>query len=557
MARYRIVGRVVESNKNLGYVILNENIRRATVITEEQMTNLFQQTDFVNAEFVDGALKGTENALTRLPEFNKQLQPVEKAPKIVILARLLDEKRETKGFRIINATDCNLQNEVKEYNVSYEDFLKMLTNGATLVNGKLVNGNEIRAIKGNFSEIALEKKEKKEQEPVPVVQKVSKRKRDYTEYRKKQHLDKLVNLIVGKINHGRAIRKLGYFGTCLTLYENVKILYLEVYKPNESKFDKEDFTKLNTLYFELLTEFGKNKQSTSTNEKERIYPHFYAFCSYVFDATDKPLVKFNHPSVDRAKCVKEGIGTKKFKGSFTLRTPSEQNKARKNSRFYWQYETTFDNTEDNLNALGYSFAGKTGYIINETYNKGAFHGTKIKSFDISDYPEFTGDCVGDVLIPYNVVSSIQWMASHKAELSEEEKAKYLAYIEVKFAILAIYNPKSAKVIYDMCTQNGTDTKNWYFLPEYDYSKARGKKSASNAVFYRSGFQVVKRDIEVTDKEKFLKETNYIWLRYQSVDVDASKSLDVFAKILNKIVSEQSKPYINEALRRAFFIPYVG
>ena len=550
MARYRIVGRVVESSNILGYVIVNENIRRATVITEEQMSNLFQQTDFVNAEFEDGKLKGTENALTRLPKFNKQLQPVESKPQIVILARLLDEKRETKGFRIINATDCNLQNEVKEYNVSYADFLKMLTNGATLVNGKLVNGKEIRAIKGNFTEIVIN------QETKPVSKQVSVRKKNFTEYRKKQHLEKLVNTIVGKINHGRAIRKLSYYGTCQSLYDNVKILYLELYKPNESKFDKEDFKKLNTLYFELLTEFGKDKRLEKIQITDSNYIHFFAFCSYVFDVTDKQLVKFKHPEIDRAKCVKENIGTQKFKGSYTLRYLSDENKAIKNSRFYWQYATEFENTEDNLNALGYSFTGKTGYIKADTYNEGAFHSTQIKSLDMSDYKDFEGDCIGDILIPYNIIASIQWMSQHRAELSDEAKVKYLAYIEIKFAILALYNPKSAKLIYDMCTQNGTDTKNWYFLPDYDYSKVRGKKSASNAVFYRSGLQVVKRADKVTERGKFLKETDYIWLRYHSVDIDASKSLEVFEKVLNLIVSEQSKPYIKEALQKAYFIPCI-
>ena len=51
MARYRIVGLVKDKSKLLGYVVLNENIKKAIAITTEQMQGLFQQTDFVNAVF--------------------------------------------------------------------------------------------------------------------------------------------------------------------------------------------------------------------------------------------------------------------------------------------------------------------------------------------------------------------------------------------------------------------------------------------------------------------------------------------------------------------------
>ena len=69
MARFRIVGRVLEEKKLLGYVILNENIKKAIVVTNEQMSGLFQQTDFVNAEYIDGQVRCTENATDRLPKF--------------------------------------------------------------------------------------------------------------------------------------------------------------------------------------------------------------------------------------------------------------------------------------------------------------------------------------------------------------------------------------------------------------------------------------------------------------------------------------------------------
>ena len=43
MARFRIVGRVLEEKKLLGYVILNENIKKAIVVTNEQMGGLFSR----------------------------------------------------------------------------------------------------------------------------------------------------------------------------------------------------------------------------------------------------------------------------------------------------------------------------------------------------------------------------------------------------------------------------------------------------------------------------------------------------------------------------------
>lgn len=442
MARFRIVGRVLEEKKLLGYVILNENIKKAIVVTNEQMSGLFQQTDFVNAEYIDGQVRCTENATDRLPKFTKDLKPVEAKPSLFILSKLVKEKNgEVVGFRVINSNDCITNKAIREYNLTYDEFVKMILSGTNVVNAKLVNGKTIKAIKGNFEETVLE--ESKE-----VKKKVSP-----SDMRKKQHLKKIVYCAMTKINRGRDnhFYRISYNSTGESFYvlNNLNYLMKEVYQEKRDKFDDSDYECMTKLYMSLKLLLKKyNVVETlgdirDKKDRELAENYMFAFCTYLFDAFDKDISILHRYSRHRAWCVEHNVGSKKLKGTFDLITQKEYNQAIKNKKLYWQYPTSFNLKED-LEALGYTlYAEKDKMKLNQaTYYK-VFSRRKLKYLDFSDFEEFRKEsyCVGDYLIPYNIISSIVWLGKNKSKYKAEEIKEFLAMIELKLAILALYNQK--------------------------------------------------------------------------------------------------------------------
>ena len=331
MARFRIVGRVLEEKKLLGYVILNENIKKAIVVTNEQMSGLFQQTDFVNAEYIDGQVRCTENATDRLPKFTKDLKPVEANPSLFILSKLVKEKNgEVVGFRVINSNDCITNKAIREYNLTYDEFVKMILSGTNVVNAKLVNGKTIKAIKGNFEETVLE--ESKE-----VKKKVSP-----SDMRKKQHLKKIVYCAMTKINRGRDnhFYRISYNSTGESFYvlNNLNYLMKEVYQEKRDKFDDSDYECMTKLYMALKPLLKKyNVVETlgdirDKKDRELAENYMFAFCTYLFDAFDKDISILHRYSRHRAWCVEHNVGSKKLKGTFDLITQKEYNQARKNKK---------------------------------------------------------------------------------------------------------------------------------------------------------------------------------------------------------------------------------
>ena len=554
MARFRIVGRVLEEKKLLGYVILNENIKKAIVVTNEQMSGLFQQTDFVNAEYIDGQVRCTENATDRLPKFTKDLKPVEAKPSLFILSKLVKEKNgEVVGFRVINSNDCITNNAIREYNLTYDEFVKMILSGTNVVNAKLVNGKTIKAIKGNFEETVLE--ESKE-----VKKKVSP-----SDMRKKQHLKKIVYCAMTKINRGRDnhFYRISYNSTGESFYvlNNLDYLMKEVYQEKKDKFDDSDYECMTKLYMALKLLLKKyNVVETlgdirDKKDRELAENYMFAFCTYLFDAFDKDISILHRYSRYRAWCVEHNVGSKKLKGTFDLITQKEYNQARKNKKLYWQYPTSFNLKED-LEALGYTlYAEKDKMKLNQaTYYK-VFSRRKLKYLDFSDFEEFRKEsyCVGDYLIPYNIISSIVWLGKNKSKYKAEEIKEFLAMIELKLAILALYNPEKAKLVKDICTNDGKDTKNWYFLPNFDYeSPASFNKRDDDAVFYRSAFHVLETDDKLTKKgTKYMNKTPFKMMRYS--DCIETKEMKYLFKLINQIVSDNVKNRM-DLINKLYLIP---
>ena len=554
MARFRIVGRVLEEKKLLGYVILNENIKKAIVVTNEQMSGLFQQTDFVNAEYIDGQVRCTENATDRLPKFTKDLKPVEAKPSLFILSKLVKEKNgEVVGFRVINSNDCITNKAIREYNLTYDEFVKMILSGTNVVNAKLVNGKTIKAIKGNFEETVLE--ESKE-----VKKKVSP-----SDMRKKQHLKKIVYCAMTKINRGRDnhFYRISYNSTGESFYvlNNLDYLMKEVYQEKRDKFDDSDYECMTKLYMALKLLLKKyNVVETlgdirDKKDRELAENYMFAFCTYLFDAFDKDISILHRYSRYRAWCIEHNVGSKKLKGTFDLITQKEYNQARKNKKLYWQYPTSFNLKED-LEALGYTlYAEKDKLKLNQaTYYK-VFSRRKLKYLDFSDFEEFRKEsyCVGDYLIPYNIISSIVWLGKNKSKYKAEEIKEFLAMIELKLAILALYNPEKAKLVKDICTNDGKDTKNWYFLPNFDYeSPASFNKRDDDAVFYRSAFHVLETDDKLTKKgTKYMNKTPFKMMRYS--DCIETKEMKYLFKSINQIVSDNVKNRM-DLINKLYLIP---
>lgn len=554
MARFRIVGRVLENKKLLGYVILNENIKKAIVVTNEQMTGLFQQTDFVNAEYIDGQLRCTENATDRLPKFTKDLKPVDAKPSLFILSKLVKEKNgEVVGFRVINSNDCITNNVIKEYNITYEEFVKMILNGTNVVNAKLVNGKTVKAIKGNFEETILEETKEPKKKVSP------------SDMRKKQHLKKIVYCAMTKINRDRDTHFycISYNSTGESIYvlNNLNYLMNEVYSEKKSKFEDGEYAHMTILY-KFLKDILKKYNVADTladvsdkKDRDLAENYMFAFCSYLFDVYDKDITTVYHYSRKRDWCVEHNVGSKKLKGTFDLLTKKEDAQARRNKKWYWQYQTAF-NLDNDLEALGYTLdAERDKMRLNRATYYQVFSRRKLKYLNFGDFAEFKRDssCVGDYLIPYNVISSIVWLGKNKSKYNEEQLKEFLAMIELKLAILALYNPAKAKLVKDICTNNGKDTKNWYFLPDFDYeSPASFNKKDDDAVFYRSAFHVLETDEKLTKKDtKRMNKTQFKMMRYS--DFIETKEMKYLFQMVDTIVSDNAKHRM-DLINQLYLIP---
>lgn len=583
MARYRIVGLVKDKSKLLGYVVLNENIKKAIAITTEQMQGLFQQTDFVNAVFDKGELKCTENATSRLPEFTKELKPIDKKPSLFIIAKLVEkENGEIVGFRVINSNDCVSSGVVKEYNISYQEFVKMIMNGTNIVNGKLVNNTTIKAIRGTFEEIVLEPKEnkikinenKENKEEVDEKHERELRKRQAKEYRKRQHLDNVVKSVMTKINAGRPVNKLSYSYQCANIKINLEFILKEIYIPHKNSFSEKDFGTMNKLYFVIIEylnhieqtydikvdglgdiEYYLSYRKSNKEDLDRlkvIRLQLFAFLSYLFDVYNQPVRYLNRKVTDRIYCVQKGIGTKKFIGSCEQYDNKTKRKILCTTVNYWQNEDKIHfSDEEDLRALGYTL---NKYEDNVKIKKISYNQStngNLIYLDFDGYEELFEDssCIGDYLLPYNIIKSIEWLSRNKEYYDIAGIIKLLGRIEVKLAVLALYNPKKAKMVYDMCTNNGTDIKNWYFLPNFNYDAPSklSKNDIINAMFYRSGGNIVKK----ATKDKEYNITDYVNLKRHKVD--CSKELEPLVNEVKNIVSSRCGD-IKEAIQWVHLIP---
>lgn len=586
MGKYRILGIVqTKDKKDKGYFIYNEKITKVVYLDKGQLLGLFTNKDFINAELdQNGNIVYKENAKDRFQYYNEMLQPMDNKRHFMILDKLVHKSDDKEEFRFIDTkiTPSILKNNgfVQTYTLEKDAFIDLMAKpDVVLVNGKvtskvvkLESGKEVKksiiqGIKKEIKPVYVEDKpkvvnplkrsndsikksidlEEKKKEKAKVIEENKKEQR--REYRKQQHLKKIVTYAMHKINKGNDLYRFGYYPLYNSLYKNIKIIQDEVYDKSKDKLSSSDFNTINKLYMYLMEILSKNPKIDTLlllprNNLETYHTYLYAYLSYLFDVYDKDIDYINKPLKIRKDCISKNIGSKKLVNSYEKHTKKELRKIYHNKYNYWQYPTKLAfNTEQDLKALGYTLnKGELAKKVSDlSYNKTSKG--SLKYLDFTDFEFFNDNvtCIGDYLLPYNIAKSIIWLADKKAnDMSyfendgERKLQKLYNRIEVKLAVLALYNPEKAKIIYDMCTENGTDLTNWTYLPNFDYNAPSklNKEDIERSLFYRSAGNIVHKELKAKEQEE--GKTEYILVKRHKVEC-ASALKDV-VKEVKKIVS---------------------
>lgn len=586
MGKYRILGIVqTKDKKDKGYFIYNEKITKVVYLDKGQLLGLFTNKDFINAELdQNGNIVYKENAKDRFQYYNEMLQPMDNKRHFMILDKLVHKSDDKEEFRFIDTkiTPSILKNNgfVQTYTLEKDAFIDLMAKpDVVLVNGKvtskvvkLESGKEVKksiiqGIKKEIKPVYVEDKpkvvnplkrsndsikksidlEEKKKEKAKVIEENKKEQR--REYRKQQHLKKIVTYAMHKINKGNDLYRFGYYPLYNSLYKNIKIIQDEVYDKSKDKLSSSDVNTINKLYMYLMEILSKNPKIDTLlllprNNLETYHTYLYAYLSYLFDVYDKDIDYINKPLKIRKDCISKNIGSKKLVNSYEIHTKKELSKIYHNKYNYWQYPTKLAfNTEQDLKALGYTLnKGELAKKVSDlSYNKTSKG--SLKYLDFTDFEFFNDNvtCIGDYLLPYNIAKSIIWLADKKAnDMSyfendgERKLQKLYNRIEVKLAVLALYNPEKAKIIYDMCTENGTDLTNWTYLPNFDYNAPSklNKEDIERSLFYRSAGNIVHKELKAKEQEE--GKTEYILVKRHKVEC-ASALKDV-VKEVKKIVS---------------------
>ena len=147
----RIVGQVVpnlSSNEILGYVIMVEKTKEFKMYTVEQTKALLSKFKFVNAELKDNKIINTECSMSKLLKFNTNMMVIGNKG-ITVLGVIKDSNDNKLGFRVMDSNAVVVD-------LTEDDLLKLYSNGAEIINAKVVEHKTkttISAIKQEFTKI--------------------------------------------------------------------------------------------------------------------------------------------------------------------------------------------------------------------------------------------------------------------------------------------------------------------------------------------------------------------------------------------------------------------
>lgn len=151
----------------LGYVIIDtrEQLPRMKTLTIAQTKNLLTSTEFENVSLDKGEIHSTECSMDRLPKYDQRGKVIANGGYMVV-ARITDDKGETRGFRLVSSRGEIL-------NVAYETLMNQVdTNSIFLNNAKITTRGEtkyISAIRSEFKEIQLGTKTDEKEKARPLA----------------------------------------------------------------------------------------------------------------------------------------------------------------------------------------------------------------------------------------------------------------------------------------------------------------------------------------------------------------------------------------------------
>ena len=147
--QFRVVGRVIDGEKTLGYVITPDVLGDITqthkiqqrIIPVQQLEVLVHEGKVVNFERDSSGLKCTENSIKRLPKYNRSGRREDIDNRVIILASIQGKDFKEDMYRIIDEKD-NLRTVTVGmlYNLLYTD--NSVSTDYILVNAKLVKRND-------------------------------------------------------------------------------------------------------------------------------------------------------------------------------------------------------------------------------------------------------------------------------------------------------------------------------------------------------------------------------------------------------------------------------
>lgn len=131
LGELRIIGRVLDGSKVVGYVIMHEKSGRFKPYNTDQTKSLLRKFQFVNAEIVDGEIKNLECSMDKLMGFDMHMRPIHHIG-ILILAEVLDINNKLIAYKVLDHRGIIIE-------LSEKDLIRAHRNGFNLINAKLIS----------------------------------------------------------------------------------------------------------------------------------------------------------------------------------------------------------------------------------------------------------------------------------------------------------------------------------------------------------------------------------------------------------------------------------
>lgn len=433
----RIVGQIVnkiDDKEPVGYMIFVEKTFKIMACNIVQTVAMMKKYKFSNAELANGdKITCIENAISRLPKYNTKAVALE-PNKFIILGKIFVDGVD-KGYRLLNTSG-------KIVSLQTADIIKLVTEkNGEVVNGKIIEGRYISAIKGEFPKIERTKAQQMIDEH-KLSSKESIRWRN-TKFREK----------VEKILHDNACN--------CSLHGNKRRAYINTqYKQNGLKIypglnvDLETFIKV--IVKEVLPKYSTEE---NINKALKLYDAYNrsSRSGYI------PLIIFSQLLCKDENIIKEStLNFKRYfinnvKGRRRLSFVQNNIKELKTLNIDGcldhildlvdgiKYESTDSkdfnygqlNKPNQMLALGYSIED-TNYTCRDVGVNRKYQTVVIERM-LPYTDEFTNIAhhLGDLLIPANVYQMLNkfWVDCDSTEKEEQYEIK----AEVMMAVLACYN----------------------------------------------------------------------------------------------------------------------